>query len=285
MTQPAHPDDILPRNLRFGIRENADRAWFGGDPVLSALFDGFAVLLPLGERFFIRSLRPFESQLRDPALVEAMHAFAAQEAFHTREHEAYNDALRSLGHDVEAMEAKASRLLGGVKGPVTRLLVTCAIEQMTFALARFILKRPALMDRAAPAYRRLWRWHALEEVEHAAVAVQVLRAVDSKMPAWRRYLSRVAILFVAVSSLVTFALQNVAMILQPGGGRLSWRLRLRLLWVLLGSPGFLRGLVVPCLAYCRPGYAGGGGAADAGLVAEGRRLLEVDPPLAEPRPA
>ncbi len=285
MTEAGHPDDILPRNLRFGVRENADRAWLGGDPVLSALFDGFAVLLPLGERFFIRSLRPFEPHVTDPALIEAMQAFAAQEAFHTREHEGYNDALRSLGHDVAAMEAKAAKLLGSVKDPAMRLVVTCAIEQLTFALARFILQRPALMDGAAPAYRRLWRWHALEEVEHASVALQVLRAARLGIPAWRLYVTRVVCLWVTVSALTTFALQNVAMILQPGGGRLPWRRRLRLLWALLGSPGFMRGLVVPCLAYLRPGYGGGGGAGDAGLVAEGRRLLAADPPMAEPRPA
>ena len=275
-------EDIVPRNLRFGVRENADRAWFGGDPVLSAVFDGFAVMLPEGERFFIRSLRAYLPGIEDPALREAIHAFGAQEAFHTREHEAYNDAIRDFGHDVDAMEARSASVLGAVKSPAQRLFATCAMEQLTFALARFILKRPALMDQAAPAYRRLWRWHALEEIEHSAVALRVMRAVDLRMPAWRRYLNRVMVLNIVILRMFGLAVSNMETLLGAKDGKLGWRLRSRLAWVLLGRPGFAYALIMPYLAYLRPGYAGGGGPVEAALLAEGRRLLEQDPPQAAP---
>ncbi len=279
MSSPAQ--EIVPRDLRFGILEHADRAWFGGDHMMSVVVDGFAVLLPEGERFFIRSLKHYAPHITDPEVLEGIRGYAVQEAFHTREHESYNAALRALGYDVETMEARLRPLLSGSKaGPVIQLLSTCAIEQVTYALSRFILKRPSLMDRAAPAYRRLWRWHALEELEHSSVALRVLQAAPTGLPAWKRYMARVVVLNVVFVRMTRLAIGNMVLMLGASGRKVGWREKLRLAWVLLGRPGFLWGLLIPYLAYLRPGYLGGGGAADAELVARGRALIETDPPTA-----
>ncbi|MFM7612391.1 MAG: metal-dependent hydrolase, partial [Alphaproteobacteria bacterium] len=74
--------DIIPRDLRFDLIENADAAWFGGDPLKSAIWDGFAVLFPDGERFFIRSLRQYIDQIDDPMVQQDIRGYAVQEAFH-----------------------------------------------------------------------------------------------------------------------------------------------------------------------------------------------------------
>jgi predicted metal-dependent hydrolase len=197
--------DIIPRDLRFGLIENADAAWFDGDPLKSAIMDGFAVLLPVGERFFIRSLRHYIGQIDDPVVRQDIQGYAVQEAFHTREHEAYNQALRNLGYDVDAMEAEVRALLDTDAAPFQRLLVTCAIEQITYAFARLLLSRPGLLRDSRPAYRRLWTWHALEELEHSAVSLRVLRAVTPNLPGWKRYLARVSLMSVV---LVSFALPH-----------------------------------------------------------------------------
>lgn len=284
MTRPAPSRDIVPRDLRFGVLENADRAWFDGDEMLSMVVDAFAVALPEGERFFIRSLKHFAQDIPDEEIQAGIRGYAQQEAFHTREHEAYNAALRRVGYDVDAMEARAARLLGNPRfGPVLRLFSTCAIEQATYALSRFILKRPALMARAAPAYRRLWQWHALEEIEHSSVALQVLRRAPIGMAPWLRYVTRVAVLNLVFAQMTWLALANVMTMLRSTRGRVTARDLGRLAWVLLGRPGFLYSVVVPYLAYHRPGYLGGG-SADAELLARGRRFLAEDAPAA-PAPA
>jgi predicted metal-dependent hydrolase len=271
-------DDIIPRDLRFGIEENADRAWFGGDLMMSVVVDALAVMLPEGERFFIRSLKHYAPDIADAAVQEGIRGYAVQEAYHTREHVAYNAALRALGYDVAGMERRLNRLLGREIGPVLQLMSTCAIEQVTYSLARFILQRPELMARASPAYRRLWQWHALEELEHSAVALAVLRAAPTGLRPWQRYLLRVAVLNAVFAQMVWLAVGNMHAMLRAAGVKTGFRVRLRLAWLLLGRPGFLRGLVMPYLAYLRPGYRGGGGAADGALVARGRRLVEGDPP-------
>lgn len=70
MSSPAQ--GIVPRDLRFGILELADRARFGGDLMMSAIVDGFAVMLPEGERFFIRSLKHYAGQISDTEILEGI---------------------------------------------------------------------------------------------------------------------------------------------------------------------------------------------------------------------
>ncbi|WP_368414995.1 metal-dependent hydrolase [Falsiroseomonas sp.] len=267
--------DIIPRDLRFDLVENADAAWFDGDPLKSAIMDGFAVLLPEGERFFIRSLRHYVDRVGDPVVRQDIQGYAVQEAFHTREHEAYNQALRKLGQDVDSMEAAVRAKLADVKGPFPRLLVTCAIEQMTYAFARFNLSRPALMQDSRPAYRRLWIWHALEELEHSAVSLRVLRAATPDLPGWKRYFARVAVMNVVLARFLPMASRNITAMARASGVQMGVRSWLRVLWLLLGQPGFLRAALPPLLAYYRPGYTGQR-AADVALVQQGRAALAAE---------
>src|SRR5215212_4723864 len=103
--------EITPRDLRFHIDENGERDWFGGDPIKSAYSDGFAVMLPEGERFFIRALKARLGSIEDPDIRAGIQGLCIQEAYHAREHDAYNQALRTLGYDVEAAEREARDLL------------------------------------------------------------------------------------------------------------------------------------------------------------------------------
>jgi len=268
------PFGIVPRDLHFDIVGNANPAWLDGDPVRSAIVDGFAVMLPEGERFFIRALKHYAPKVPDPAVREGVQGYARQEAFHTREHEAYNAALRRLGADVDAMEARARRLLDPHTRPIVRLAATCAIEQITYSFSRAVLGSRLLEGAAAP-YRQLWQWHSLEEVEHSAVALSVFHAAPWSGPRWLKYALRVGVLFIVIVQLVRGMAGNAATLLAGPDGRLGWRMRLRLGWALLGRPWLARMLFVPCLAYLKPGYAGGGGR-DQDLVERGRQLLRDD---------
>ena len=103
----AHPD-IIPRNLRFDLKTNAKRHWFGGNPFKTVMIDAFAITLPAGERFFIKSLKHYAAKTKDPELIAEIKGYAAQEAFHTREHEDYNAGLKTLGYDVDRIEANST---------------------------------------------------------------------------------------------------------------------------------------------------------------------------------
>ncbi len=265
--------DIIPRDLRFGIERHAERAWFDDDMLLSAVMDAFAVLLPEGERFFIKSLRSALPQVTDPEVRAGIQGYAVQEAFHTREHESYNEAMRALGHDVDQMEARAAAALAVPTGLPARVMVTCAIEHLTYTFSHFFLARPEQLARMRPAYRRLWAWHALEELEHSGVALQVAADVTRHYSPLKRYLFRVMSLNTVILRLGRQVLINLSSIMARNGRPMRKRDWLRLFWLEFGTFGIARVGLFYYAAYMMPGFRGLP-ERDARMIEAGRRLLE-----------
>ena len=61
-----------------------------------------------------------------------------------------------------------------------QLALTVAMEHFTASLAEFLLKNPEAMDTVDPTVRKMMLWHAVEEIEHKAVAFDVYRAFVNK---------------------------------------------------------------------------------------------------------
>lgn len=242
------------RDIRFGISKNPVRHWYGNDQPTTALADAFSLMLPIGERFFILSLRRYESRISDPALQAALRDFSRQEAFHTREHEDYNQGLRALGYDVDGMEALLAKRLKGTTKPLHRLAVTCAIEHLTTAFAATLLANPNILDAAPPAYARLWRWHALEELEHRAVAIDVLNTVTASMPGWKRYALRIVVFNKTLANLIAVLKANVCSMARQDGVKLGPAYLARTLWRLFGRPGMARKGFWRLMSYYKPGF-------------------------------
>ncbi|MCC4242808.1 metal-dependent hydrolase [Stappia indica] len=247
-------DEIVPRDIRFNISGNPERHWFDGDPMRTAMFDAFSIFLPEGERFFIRSLKHYASTLGDPELIKEINGYAVQEAFHTREHEDYNRTLAGLGYDVEAMEQPVKSVLGSVKVPLLRLAVTCAVEHLTANFSTMTLRHQKILSNAHPAYRRLWMWHALEELEHKAVALDVYKRAAAGMPAWKRYGLRVSAMNLTAVHFVRIFLRNVRLHAQADGIRTGFRFWSRFAWLQMVSPGYIRVSLWSFLCYYLPGY-------------------------------
>lgn len=245
--------DIIPRNLHFNISKNAQRHWLGGDPLQTAVVDCFSIFLPEGERYFIRALKHFAKNIDDPYVREQIRDYASQEAFHTREHEDYNRALREFGYDVDRMENSVRKSLDIVKGPKLRIAMTCAIEHLTATFSILIL-RDGILDDGADAYRRLWTWHALEELEHEAVALNVLHAVTKDMPGWQRYFLRVSAMNAVAISVIYLLFSNVVTYARRDGIKINLRFWARVLWITLGQPGYTRRSAGSFLRYYLPGF-------------------------------
>ena len=267
---------IIPRNLRFNLSKHATRHWLRGDVLQSAQIDCFSVFLPLGERYFIRSLKRFAPVVNDAELRHAIQDFCIQEAFHTREHEDYNQGLRALGYDVDGMEALGEGTLNKGFSPLVELATTCAIEHITTSFSTALLRNPALLDTAPAPYRRLWMWHALEEIEHRAVALAVLNAATPSMSAWSRYFFRTTVFSVVIILFVATVTRCVRSYVRTDGVRTGLRFWLRYLWVVLVRPGFLGRLgLISFLRYYWPGYRATARSYDA-LVLSGRRWLDCE---------
>ena len=167
------------RNLRFDMATDIPRHWHGGKKSVTAFFDNLSVFFPLGERFFMTSVRAFHADIKDDVLRKEVKTFCAQEGIHSREHENYNDRLKKLGYPVDAMEKRVEAVLKRltkVAPKELQLAVTCALEHFTALMGHLLLGNPRLLEGAHPAMAAMWRWHAAEENEHKGLPFDVYKA-------------------------------------------------------------------------------------------------------------
>ena len=98
---------IIPRNREHQIAESLGTDWFDGHPFKTAWFNAMSITFPLGEKFFIDSVRYYAERIEDPKLREEIRGFIGQEGFHRREHDRYNRALcRLRGYDLDYLEGR-----------------------------------------------------------------------------------------------------------------------------------------------------------------------------------
>jgi predicted metal-dependent hydrolase len=157
------------------------RHWLAGSALATSAGNAGHVFIPLGEQFFIDTVRQFRDRLDDPGLVAAVNAFIGQEAVHRRAHEALWERLRADGVPVE----RFGRVIASIRSLEAclpgsfRLAVTAALEHYTAAFGSAFLTED-LGDAVPADMARLLAWHGMEELEHRAVAFDVLRAVDDR---------------------------------------------------------------------------------------------------------
>jgi predicted metal-dependent hydrolase len=169
---------LTPRTPRLGFA-GVPKRWFADSAAATQLANGVNLLFPAGERFFVRSVRHYMDRIEDPHLLAQVRGFFGQEGRHAQAHERFFDTLREQGYDIDAIlkpyEALAYGRIEKSTSPALRLAVTVALEHFTAIMAEDALAGGDL-EGAHPIMRQLLEWHAVEELEHKAVAFDVLRA-------------------------------------------------------------------------------------------------------------
>ena len=206
-----------PRTPRIGFT-GVPRAWLGGSLVASHIANGVNLLFPAGERFFVRAVHRYLDRVTDPTLRADVKGFAGQEGRHANAHERYFETLRAHGYDLDAIlgpyEHLAYEVIEKAAPEALRLATTVAAEHFTAILAENALT-DGVLEHADPAMRDLLYWHAVEELEHKAVAFDVLRAVHPG------YALRMAGLLVATTCLAGFWLAATRKLLAQDGVSLA----------------------------------------------------------------
>ena len=247
------PLSVQQRDIHFSLQDVDLANWHGAGPHVSQFFNAMSVLFPEGERFFIESVRHYRPQITDPQLQADVKGFIGQEAMHGREHRAYNAALTAAGYDMPAMERQALFLLNVARRMprVHQLAITICLEHFTSIMADALLQDERALAGAHPQMAALWRWHAIEETEHKAVAFDVYQQVARGPLA---YLRRCAVMLsVSVFFVVQTNLNQIRLMRQDR--RLSdWRGWLKLLRFQFVSPGPMRRIFLPWLSWFRPGF-------------------------------
>ncbi|MCX4245900.1 metal-dependent hydrolase [Paraliomyxa miuraensis] len=244
---------IEPRDLRFrigGPSSSTPRHWLGGRRAATRFFDNLSLFFPVGERFFIHTLKLALPRVHDPKLRREVKAFNEQEGHHGREHDRYNRFLHAQGIGTQRMEREVTRLLAVVRRLPARLQLaaTCALEHFTAMMGHSLLSKPWLLDGADPELAALWRWHAAEENEHKAVAFDVFVAVGGTV--FERRLAMVVASAIFWSMIVE---QQLRLMAADGvlWSRREWRDMLTSLW---GDRGALRGMWPHYAAYFRRSF-------------------------------
>lgn len=174
--------DIIPREkLDFGLSGDIPKYWFDGHPFKSRMFDALSTIFPEGERYFIACVRDFRDQVSDPKLLADIRDFMRQEAQHTIVHMAYNKRLTEQGIDVAGIEAFTRNVLFDVfrkrLSPLTTLAHTAALEHLTASLADLLVGNLQVAKEMDHRMHAMYVWHGMEEVEHKAVAFDVMQQV------------------------------------------------------------------------------------------------------------
>ena len=174
--QPRRPDlDFEP------AEEPIPHHWFGGSALATHIVNGVNLLFPDGERMFVKSVRYYKDAIAsDPMLAKEAEGFYGQEGSHAREHQRFFEILRAQGYPIDDLltEFRSSlRFFEKLFPPAFHLSATAAAEHFTAIMANHGLSS-RVIDAAHPTIRHLMLWHATEEIEHKAVAFDVLRKVE-----------------------------------------------------------------------------------------------------------
>jgi predicted metal-dependent hydrolase len=242
-TAPKELGELRARVMGFEFADSIPRHWVADAAVPTHMGNALHLIFPMGERFFVRSVKKFADTLDDPALKAQVRGFYAQEGRHAHEHEKVFAWMERQGYDIQGFlkiyKRIAYRGIERIAPAKLSLATTAALEHYTAIMAENALEHN-LLDRVHPAMREMLTWHACEEIEHKAVAYDVLQKVAPSYPL------RVAGMFMATTTLLGFWFLGAAMLLRQEKGlglrEIFRQLRLAMQANPLGRRVFVRGI-------------------------------------------
>jgi predicted metal-dependent hydrolase len=183
--------------------------WLSGDAFTTHVVNVLHLLLPAGEEWFVEVFKEAMPLIEDEELREQVAGFIGQEAMHAHAHTGVLEHLKSRGLDPTPFTDQVHWVFEKLLGPrplsglraenylVERLAIIAGIEHVTAFLGDWVLNAKGLDEAEIhPTMLDLLRWHGAEEVEHRAVAFDVLNYFD------KGYFRRVRTYSVAVPALV-----------------------------------------------------------------------------------
>ena len=245
---------ITPRDRRFGRERAAPRLWHGGRVEATAIYNALSTTFPAGEAFFVESVRSFRDGA-PPKLAAEIKGFTTQEAIHSREHDAFNKRAAQAGYDLSKLEAQVERRLAITRGkpPIVSLAATMALEHFTAILAHQLLADPKHLRGAEKETAELWRWHALEEIEHKGVAYDTWLYATRTWPRRKRWKLKAKVMLYVTRNFIVDRTSGALELMRQDGvtGIEAWR---RLLWYQWVRPGMFRKIAGAWLKFFMPGF-------------------------------
>jgi uncharacterized protein len=245
---------ITPRDRKFERGELSARLWHGGSVEATAIYNALSTTFPVGEAFFVESVRAFREGT-PPKLAQEIKGFTTQEAIHSREHAAFNRRASDAGYDLSKLEAQVEHRLSitKTKPPIVSLAATMALEHFTAILAHELLKDKRHLAPADRDAAELWRWHACEEIEHKGVAYDTWLHATRHWPRSKRWKVKAKVMLFVTRNFVVDRTAGALELMRQDGvtGLNAWS---RLLWYLWVRPGMFRKIGVAWFKFFLPGF-------------------------------
>ena len=245
---------ITPRDRKFERGRLDHRLWHGGRVEATAIYNALSTTFPVGEAFFVESVRAFREGA-PPKLADEIKGFTTQEAIHSREHAAFNRRAADSGYDLSKLEAQVERRLAitRTKPPIVSLAATMALEHFTAILAHELLKDPRHLAGADKDAADLWLWHACEEIEHKGVAYDTWLHATRHWPRSKRWKVKAKVMLYVTRNFVVDRTAGALELMRQDGitGLDAWS---KLLWYLWIRPGMFRKIAVAWFKFFLPDF-------------------------------
>lgn len=244
--------NVKARHLKFGIGKHHRKYWFNDDPVKTLHANTLTASIPYGEQFFIACVLPHVKSIKDKKLRRDAIQFAKQELNHSKEH--YRLYLKTVKPHYPKLKVKHNlyqKLFQGVAllvGSKVRLAMVAAMEHFTAVTGELYIREPELLGGIDERIFLLWQWHFIEEVEHKAVAFDILKSVSNN------YFIRATGFFLAASFLMigfSSAYWHMAIADKLYLKASFYRKSYQFFW---GKKGLIRRLCLPYLRYLAPSF-------------------------------
>lgn len=245
---------IIPRDRRFAREQLQSRWWHGGNPYATAFYNALSATFPVGEAFFVESVRAYRADA--PAkLGGEIGAFTTQEAIHSREHAAFNKRAADSGYDLRLLDERVAVRLAVTRGkpPIVSLAATMALEHFTAILAHELLADPAHLRDADAEAADLWRWHSVEEIEHKGVAYDTWMLATRDWSRFKRWKVKSQVMLMVTRNFVVDRTLGAIELLRQDGivGFRAWANLLAYMWI---RPGMMRRIAGSWAAFFLPRF-------------------------------
>jgi predicted metal-dependent hydrolase len=138
------------------------------------------------------------NRLQNDELKEQVRLFAVQEGHHSLQHKLANEALDALGYPATELSQQVAQEIREWEESASdeeRLGLTVVLEHVTAVMAHFALTHPETCAGLPQSVQTLIFWHAIEEIEHKAVAFDVYAECVGERGRLRRLLVQQLLLF------------------------------------------------------------------------------------------
>jgi uncharacterized protein len=244
--------ELVVRRLLIDLETPFPARWNGGDAFRSAFFNALSMSFPVGEQYFIDSVRNGLKTLpaaEHERLAVEVQGFVGQEATHRRIHALFNGHLERHGLRNEIERRALRRLQANAHRPErVHVAATAATEHFTAIFADWMQHHPEALEGAEPRLQTLWLWHSAEESEHRSTAFDIYGAMGGSHGLRLRVFRYVTVTF--LSDVLRQTVRN----LWHDGSLFRWSTWRSAARLLFAHDGMMRGNYRRWRDYLAPGF-------------------------------